>query len=123
MHCYGNPCLLHHFLRECHFYLCPLFQDHKGDQGLDVLGAKNCLSATLSTENPTRNALELKPGLRLGTAASVHVPTLLRQDLKRLYTAMAHIKLLKPTGHVMHQQFIIQQLYALPTLYLCFVFI
>ena len=29
------------------------------------------------------------------------------------------VKLLKPTGHVMHQQFNIQQLYALPTLYLC----
>ena len=29
------------------------------------------------------------------------------------------IYLLKPTGHVMHQQFNIQQLYALPTLYLC----
>ena len=27
--------------------------------------------------------------------------------------------LLKPTGYVMHQQFNIQQLYALPTLYLC----
>jgi hypothetical protein len=27
------------------------------------------------------------------------------------------INLLKPTGHVMHQQFNIQQLYALPTLY------
>ena len=26
---------------------------------------------------------------------------------------------LKPTGCVMHQQFNIQQLYALPTLYLC----
>ena len=25
----------------------------------------------------------------------------------------------KPTGYVMHQQFNIQQLYALPTLYLC----
>jgi hypothetical protein len=32
--------------------------------------------------------------------------------------------LLKPTGYAMHQQFNIQQLYALPTLYLCvFVFI
>jgi len=29
------------------------------------------------------------------------------------------LKLLKPTGHVMHHQFNIQQLYALPTLYLC----
>jgi hypothetical protein len=28
------------------------------------------------------------------------------------------VKLLKPTGHVMHHQFNIQQLYALPTLYL-----
>jgi hypothetical protein len=30
-----------------------------------------------------------------------------------------YINLLKPTGHVMHQQFNIQQLYVLPTLYLC----
>ena len=29
------------------------------------------------------------------------------------------INVLKPTGHVMHQQFNIQQLYVLPTLYLC----
>ena len=33
--------------------------------------------------------------------------------------AFLGFKLLKPTGHVMHQQFNIQQLYALPTLYLC----
>ena len=34
------------------------------------------------------------------------------------------VKLLKPTGHVMHQQFNIQQLYALPhTVFICFVFI
>ena len=31
--------------------------------------------------------------------------------------------LLKPTGHVMHQQFNIQQLYALPTLYLCILYL
>ena len=30
-----------------------------------------------------------------------------------------NINLLKPTGYVMHQQFNIQQLYALSTLYLC----
>ena len=29
------------------------------------------------------------------------------------------LNLLKPTGHVMHQQFNMQQLYVLPTLYLC----
>jgi hypothetical protein len=31
--------------------------------------------------------------------------------------------LLKPTGQVMHQQFNIQQLYALPTLYLCVLYL
>ena len=30
-----------------------------------------------------------------------------------------NINLLKPTGHVMHKQFNIQQLYVLPALYLC----
>ena len=34
-----------------------------------------------------------------------------------------HFNLLKPTGHVMHQQFNIQQLYALPTLYLCVLYL
>ena len=29
------------------------------------------------------------------------------------------VNLLKPTGHVVHHQFNIQQLYAVPTLYLC----
>ena len=33
------------------------------------------------------------------------------------------IKILKPTGHVMHHQFNIQQLYALPTLYLCVLYL
>jgi hypothetical protein len=31
--------------------------------------------------------------------------------------------LLKPTGHVMHQQFNIQQLYVLPTLFLCVLYL
>ena len=35
-------------------------------------------------------------------------------QFKELY----NINLLKPTGHMMHQQFNIQQLYVLPTLYL-----
>jgi len=33
------------------------------------------------------------------------------------------LKLLNPTGHVMHHQFNIQQLYALPTLYLCVLYL
>ena len=31
--------------------------------------------------------------------------------------------LLKPAGHVMHQQFNIQQLYVLPTPYLCVLYL
>jgi len=38
-------------------------------------------------------------------------------------TAWSLINLLKPTGYVMHQQFNIQQLYALPTLYLCVLYL
>ena len=34
-----------------------------------------------------------------------------------------NIKPLNPTGYVMHQQFNIQQLYALPTLYLCVLYL
>ena len=34
-----------------------------------------------------------------------------------------HFNLLKPAGYVMHQQFDIQQLYALPTLYLCVLYL
>ena len=33
------------------------------------------------------------------------------------------INLLKPTGHVMHHEFNIQQLYVLPTLYLCVLYL
>jgi len=35
----------------------------------------------------------------------------------------AKLNLLKPTGYVMHQQFNIQQLYALPTPYLCVLYL
>jgi hypothetical protein len=33
------------------------------------------------------------------------------------------LNLLKPPGHVMHHQFNIQQLYVLPTLYLCVLYL
>ena len=36
---------------------------------------------------------------------------------------LKNINLLKPTGHVTHQQFNIQQLYVLPTLYLCVLYL
>jgi len=36
---------------------------------------------------------------------------------------VSSINLLKPTSHVMHHQFNIQQLYALPTLFLCVLYL
>jgi hypothetical protein len=39
------------------------------------------------------------------------------------YIIFTNLNLLKPTGHVMHHQFNIQQLYALPTLYLCVLYL
>ena len=39
------------------------------------------------------------------------------------YLFPASLTLLKPTGHVMHQQFNIQQLQVLPTLYLCVLYL
>ena len=47
--------------------------------------------------------------------------------LKNTVTLCCYIKdivnLLKPTGQVMHQQFNIQQLYVLPILYLCVLYL
>ena len=50
------------------------------------------------------------------------------EDLAFLNRNLPHfspisINLLQPTGYVMHQQFNIQQLYALPTLYLCVLYL
>ena len=39
------------------------------------------------------------------------------------YLTLTFLNNLKPTGYVMHQQFNIQQLYALPTLYLCVLYL
>ena len=39
------------------------------------------------------------------------------------YWSHGLFSLLNPTGHVMHHQFNIQQLYALPTLYLCVLYL
>ena len=44
-------------------------------------------------------------------------------DTTKVDTINRHINLLKPTGHVMHQQFNIQQLYVLATLYLCVLYL
>jgi hypothetical protein len=71
------------------------------------------------------NSVDVKS--RIGT---VHVIDLLQQRVA-IIIALWHtlevvgvaINLLNPTGYVMHQQFNIQQLYALPTLYLCVLYL
>ena len=70
--------------------------------------------------------------------ATLLVVTFCEMDEKRRNSAKCQIKcvkwfkyilclkcitLLKPIGHVMHRQFNTQQMYALPTLFMCFVFI
>jgi hypothetical protein len=43
--------------------------------------------------------------------------------LENIFSVNLAFNLLKPTGYVMHQQFNIQQLLALPTLYLCVLYL
>ena len=50
----------------------------------------------------------------------IYISVFLRKYVEK---TSASINLLKPTGHVMHQQFNIQQLYVLPTLYLCVLYL
>jgi hypothetical protein len=47
----------------------------------------------------------------------------MRDDVMSKPWASFMLNLLNPTDHVMHQQFNIQQLYALPTLYLCVLYL
>ena len=51
--------------------------------------------------------------------------TVVMTDIEQTFKtfSMNSVTLLKPTGHVMHQQFNIQQLYAVPTLYLCVLYL
>ena len=49
--------------------------------------------------------------------------TLVQAIVQVYRTIVRLLNLLKPTGHVMHQQFNIQQLYVLPTLYLCVLYL
>jgi hypothetical protein len=50
----------------------------------------------------------------------LYTPKIFLNLMKLTIVSLMH---LKPTGYVMHQQFNIQQLYALPTLYLCVLYL
>ena len=43
--------------------------------------------------------------------------------IRQQFILRQSLNLLKPTDHMVHQQFNIQQLYALPTLYLCVLYL
>ena len=47
----------------------------------------------------------------------------LKMPARHTQVSTEMFNLSKPTGHVTHQQFNIQQLYALPTLYLCVLYL
>ena len=75
-----------------------------------------------------RVSLSAGPPLVVGAAARCAVPGdsllfFLPTCNNETPTHRVEVNLLKPTGHVMHQQFNIQQLYALPTLYLCVLYL
>ena len=57
--------------------------------------------------------------LRLCVSSSVNI----WKEWSSSNTSWTQLKLLNPTAHVMHQQFNIQQLYVLPTLYLCVLYV
>ena len=70
-------------------------------------------ATSLTTHQTTRrhNLEELTPPSNTATR------------IPEVANSRSDINLLKPTGHVMHQQFNIQQLYVLPTLYLCVLYL
>ena len=65
------------------------------------------------------NSKHYAMGLTGDPHATQHADGTVYYDTLRLFV----LNLLKPTGHVMHHQFNIQQLYALPTLYLCVLYL
>ena len=92
---------------------------------LDLSLYQNCLWTILeaSQENVFFNRVKLsapRPSHNLEDQASLFVCIITFALTGMVGPA---IDLLKPTGHVMHQQFNIRQLYALPTLYLCVLYL
>ena len=61
---------------------------------------------------------------RLVGSVWVHVGQQMGQTMSQVMAAFRErFNLSKPTGYVMHQQFNIQRLYVLPTLYLCVLYL
>jgi len=59
----------------------------------------------------------------LTRTAFLHLNTISSVLLEIISFTLCNINLLNPTGHAMHRQFNIQQLYVLPTLYICVLYL
>jgi hypothetical protein len=85
------------------------------------------LSFFILTENPSAPFLVRR--LQLVTNIIVNFYVIHNRFIIRIYTILVptnphkYVNLLKPTGYVMHHQFNIQQLYALPTMYFCVLYL
>ena len=66
-----------------------------------------------------KDKFAISPHLRL----LLQIRLLLSKIIYAFLIFLVRVNLLKPTGHVMHQHFNIQQLYSLPTLYLCVLYL
>ena len=66
-------------------------------------------------------AQTLRKSVKRSVKTAIHDKLLWRRTA--VVTQSVVVNLLKPTGHVMHQQFNIQQLYVLPTLCLCVLYL
>ena len=73
----------------------------------------------ISCENHTRYTNTLSFKMESGGSKKCFIKLLEPTS----YVMYQQFNLLKPTGYVMHQQFNIQQLYVLPTLYLCVLYL
>ena len=73
-------------------------------------------------ENSGHNCLYVGTTV-LRTEQRVLTPQCCSESLLSQEKKLASLNLLKPTSYLMHQQFNIQQLYALPTLYLCVLYL
>ena len=84
---------------------------------------------------PDNTGLTFGPGKYSGAEQLLHVSTDVRRCCGPQHLGVTqrsalgdvfllpYVNLLKPTGYVTHHQFNIQQLYALPTLYLCVLYL
>ena len=80
-----------------------------------IKGSQAVVSKRTWRNNPPPPSLRGTPHLGLHAGFLTNYSPLWYSD--------ALIHHLQPTGHVMHHQFNIQQLYALPTLYLCVLYL